>query len=255
MIEILITEKAGVVISAQHHACGTILPNVPPGIARALLHFKQGKQLSGPELGQPTTPVPGGGSPQEDFVVKLKALLVSEFDFEEDEAEAAIKAHSQLVIQGVFAGPMALRGTAMAVDGAVKGAPVAGAAPLATQPSARFIPQAGAQAGGAVGVVQPTAPYPGAVQVGGATAVPVAGAPAAYPGGNPNPELGAAEGKADDAAVQAAAEKPLQGGDAPDFDGMTIAQLNDYASTHEIDLTGVTRKADIIAAIQAAQKK
>lgn len=39
--------------------------------------------------------------------------------------------------------------------------------------------------------------------------------------------------------------------DAPaDFDVMTVSQLRDYAAAHDVDLTGLTLKADIIAALQ-----
>ena len=41
---------------------------------------------------------------------------------------------------------------------------------------------------------------------------------------------------------------------ATDLDAMTVAQLKAYAAEHEIDLTGKTLKADILAAIKAAEE-
>lgn len=49
-----------------------------------------------------------------------------------------------------------------------------------------------------------------------------------------------------DTTTQAAAE-------AADLDSMTVAQLKAYAAEHEIDITGKTLKADILAAIKAAE--
>lgn len=37
------------------------------------------------------------------------------------------------------------------------------------------------------------------------------------------------------------------------LDSMTVEKLKEHATTLNIDLTGITKKADIIAAIQAAQ--
>lgn len=39
--------------------------------------------------------------------------------------------------------------------------------------------------------------------------------------------------------------------DADDLDGRTVADLRDYAVEYGIDLDGITRKADIVAAIRA----
>ena len=39
---------------------------------------------------------------------------------------------------------------------------------------------------------------------------------------------------------------------AVDLDAMTVGELRDHADDNDIDLTGTTRKADIIAAIKAA---
>lgn len=33
----------------------------------------------------------------------------------------------------------------------------------------------------------------------------------------------------------------------PAFESMTLAQLKDYASEHDVDITGLTRKSDLIA--------
>lgn len=38
-----------------------------------------------------------------------------------------------------------------------------------------------------------------------------------------------------------------------DLSSMTVAELRAYAETNDIDLAGATRKADILAAVQAAQ--
>lgn len=56
----------------------------------------------------------------------------------------------------------------------------------------------------------------------------------------------APEESAENAAAYAAAP-------APDLDTMTVAQLKAYAAERGIDLTGKTLKADILAAIQAAE--
>lgn len=37
------------------------------------------------------------------------------------------------------------------------------------------------------------------------------------------------------------------------LDGMTVAQLKEYAANNDIDITGLTLKADIRAAIEAAE--
>ena len=39
------------------------------------------------------------------------------------------------------------------------------------------------------------------------------------------------------------------------LDGMTVAQLKEYAANNNIDITGLTLKADIRAAIEAAEAK
>lgn len=44
----------------------------------------------------------------------------------------------------------------------------------------------------------------------------------------------------------------VPGGEVKDFESMTIAELREYAEEHEIDLTGLTLKADIIEAIEKA---
>lgn len=36
------------------------------------------------------------------------------------------------------------------------------------------------------------------------------------------------------------------------FDGMTVAQLKEYAATNGIDISGLSLKADILAAVKAA---
>lgn len=39
---------------------------------------------------------------------------------------------------------------------------------------------------------------------------------------------------------------------APDLDGLTLSQLREYAAENGIDLGSATRKADVLAVIQAA---
>lgn len=53
---------------------------------------------------------------------------------------------------------------------------------------------------------------------------------------------------------EAAAEPPPPKDDVPpdtgdDLEGMTVSELKSFAAEEEVDLTGVSRKADIIAAI------
>ena len=52
----------------------------------------------------------------EDFVVLLKRLMIEEYDYSEDDVEALIKKHSNIVIQGIMRGPTALRPTIMAIE-------------------------------------------------------------------------------------------------------------------------------------------
>lgn len=73
-----------------------------------------------------------------------------------------------------------------------------------------------------------------------------AAAAAAAAGVETAPEAAkAAEGEAKDAPAKAAA-------DTPDFSKMTVADLKEYASKNDIDLTGKTLKADILEAVKAA---
>lgn len=53
-------------------------------------------------------------------------------------------------------------------------------------------------------------------------------------------------------ATEAANEAPVAT-TASIFDGMTVAQLKEYAANNNIDITGLTLKADIKAAIKAAE--
>ena len=99
--------------------------------------------------------------------------------------------------------------------------------------------------------MQPTAGYAGPVNVGGTVATPVAGTGTGTVGSNPVPELGRTETQAENAAVNAAADKPLPL-TAEALESMTVAQLTAHAAERQIDLGGATRKADITAAIQAA---
>lgn len=54
------------------------------------------------------------------------------------------------------------------------------------------------------------------------------------------------------AAQEAAAETPVATTTSI-LDGMTVAQLKEYAANNNIDITGLTLKADIRAAIEAAE--
>ena len=60
--------------------------------------------------------------------------------------------------------------------------------------------------------------------------------------------------KADKAKQPAAAAAALAGG-TTDFSGMTVAQLVEYSTGKKIDLGGASKKADIIAVIEAFDKK
>lgn len=53
-------------------------------------------------------------------------------------------------------------------------------------------------------------------------------------------------------AQEAAAETPVATTTSI-LDGMTVAQLKEYAANNNIDITGLTLKADIRAAIEAAE--
>ena len=52
----------------------------------------------------------------EDFVVLLKRLMVDENGYTVDDAEALIKKHYNIVMQGIMKGPLALRATVMALE-------------------------------------------------------------------------------------------------------------------------------------------
>ena len=58
--------------------------------------------------------------------------------------------------------------------------------------------------------------------------------------------------KAAQEAQEAAAETPVTTTTSI-LDGMTVAQLKEYAANNNIDITGLTLKADIRAAIEAAE--
>ena len=56
--------------------------------------------------------------------------------------------------------------------------------------------------------------------------------------------------------VRGPGSEPLRGDDADEgdeLDRMTVAELRDYAEENGVDLTGVTKKADIREAIRAAE--
>ena len=53
-------------------------------------------------------------------------------------------------------------------------------------------------------------------------------------------------------AAEAAKEAPVATTTSI-LDGMTVAQLKEYAANNNIDITGLTLKADIRAAIEAAE--
>jgi len=52
----------------------------------------------------------------EDFVVLLKRLMIKEHAYTEDDAEALIKKHYNIVMQGIMKGPLTLRATVMALE-------------------------------------------------------------------------------------------------------------------------------------------
>jgi hypothetical protein len=63
-----------------------------------------------------------------------------------------------------------------------------------------------------------------------------------------------------DSATDAGGEESGGGGEAgggeqADLDSMTVAELRDVADTEEIDLSGHTRKDDIIKTIKKARRK
>ena len=53
--------------------------------------------------------------------------------------------------------------------------------------------------------------------------------------------------------AQAATEATVAATTTSILDGMTVAQLKEYAANHNSDITGLTLKADIRAAIEAAE--
>ena len=53
--------------------------------------------------------------------------------------------------------------------------------------------------------------------------------------------------------AQAATEATVAATTTSILDGMTVAQLKEYAANHNLDITGLTLKADIRAAIEAAE--
>lgn len=58
--------------------------------------------------------------------------------------------------------------------------------------------------------------------------------------------------------LQRAGYEVEQGGatqDGDDLFSLTVDQLRDYADTHGVDLAGASRKADIVAAIAAANQE
>lgn len=69
-----------------------------------------------------------------------------------------------------------------------------------------------------------------------------------YPGKTPF-----AVDQADIEALTALGGREDEDEDDGGLESMTVQMLKDYASTLNIDLTGITKKADIIKAIQTAQ--
>lgn len=51
-----------------------------------------------------------------------------------------------------------------------------------------------------------------------------------------------------------ATDGDIDAGEGADLEGMTVDDLREYAAVSDIDLNGATRKADIIAAIRAAEQ-
>ena len=52
----------------------------------------------------------------EDFVMLLKALMIEENGYTEDEATRLIKKYPMIVAHGILKGPFALRPTVMAIE-------------------------------------------------------------------------------------------------------------------------------------------
>ena len=52
----------------------------------------------------------------DDFVVLLKQLMIEEYGYTEDDAESMVKKHSDIVMQGIMKGPLALRATVIALE-------------------------------------------------------------------------------------------------------------------------------------------
>jgi hypothetical protein len=203
MHKILITDPAGVVINTKHHACGELLNGVPRGIAKALVHFKQGKDVgAGSELR--SLEDAGGGSPAEDFTAKLKFLLIEEYKLTPAEAEDLIKSDHGTVSAGIPGGNATLRITAVAL---LRGGFTGKVLPL-DHPASRLIQTGAAPTGGATILPnQPTAPLTGGVDVGGTIAAAI---PGAMPPSPDQPtDLQKATAHAEDDEINAAAEKKV----------------------------------------------
>jgi len=52
----------------------------------------------------------------EDFVVLLKKLMIAENGYTEETANALIKKHPKIIMQGIMRGPFALRAIVMALE-------------------------------------------------------------------------------------------------------------------------------------------
>ena len=239
MHKLLITDPKGVVINTKHYPLGTILPNVPDGIAKACVHFKQAKDIGGSlEVTEKAS-----GTPLEQFTLKLKAVLEDDYELEEDEAAELIKAHTHLVGLGALGGDAAVTQTAFAlVQAAGRIAPAGSAlpgAPLSMQPASRLPVPAGSgpvAGGGTLLTQQPTAPLPGA--------------PPADVNNRPS-EFQETTLKAEEAEIGAAADEQV----AINFEAMTIPQLREYAVGKNIPIASGLSKAGIVSVLEEASRK
>lgn len=215
MHKLLVTDRKGIVINTKHYGVGAIIDNVPAGIAKACLHFRQAKDLNAPSVR--THDTVGGGSPHEDFTRKLKLLLVEDHELSEEKAAELIKAHTHLVGLGAIAGDPALAQTAYALvqqgfgPFAVPGA----TGTLVPHPASRLIMEPGAAPTPGAGTLvtnQPTANLTGPVGVNGGTVATAV--PGAVPdGGADQPSaLQTANAEGEAAEVKAAADAPVTGG-------------------------------------------
>ena len=164
MHKLLITDPAGVVISTKHHPVGSIIPNVPRGIAKACLHFKQAKDLNAPEV---RTDKDDKGTALEVFTKHVKTALVDEYGLSSGDAASLLTENTHLVGLGAIGGLPAVEQTAFALVQTLAGP--TGRTKLSPHPAARMPQVAGAAPTGGDVIVsnQPMAPSSQPVATGG----------------------------------------------------------------------------------------